>query len=252
MEIRLKCNDSLELNNLDNLKTILLDILSYNLIGDTLKGDVMIDGEYFMKGEEQPRGFEDIVPFTMVFRNDNIQIDDITIDNFNYEISKDNIISLKFEIVVEYTIIDKIETEEIIEVPVEIDEYEEVSSNNDIVEETFCSVKDQKIEENVIYDDEKELTAEINNLEKEEIEITKKYDQLLDKIMNVREDNNNKNNKNSSMFSNQKTSYNSITVFYLNKESEIESISKERRISIQDIYNKNDDFAKTRRIIINE
>lgn len=34
MEIRLKCNDSLELNNFNNLKTILLDVLSYNLIGD--------------------------------------------------------------------------------------------------------------------------------------------------------------------------------------------------------------------------
>lgn len=250
MEIRLKCNDSLELNNLDNLKTILLDILSYNLIGDTLKGDVMIDGEYFMKGEEQPRGFEDIVPFTMVFRNDNIQIDDITIDNFNYEISKDNIISLKFEIVVEYTILDNKEKEEIIEVPVEIDSYEEVSTNNDVIEENYCCVKkdlDNEIKEETV---NKELNDEINKSIKEETTITEKYDQLLDKIMNVRNDV--KETKELKPFLNQKTSYNSITVFYLNKESEIESISKERRISIQDIYNKNDDFAKTRRIIINE
>lgn len=249
MEIRLKCNDSLELNNLDNLKTILLDILSYNLIGDTLKGDVMIDGEYFMKGEEQPRGFEDIVPFTMVFRSDNIKINDITIDNFDYEISKDNIITLNFEIVVEYEIIDKVDKEEIIEVPIEINEYEEVSSNDDVVEETFCCVKDQK-EENIKENNNKELISELNQLKNEEVEITEKYDQLLDKIMNVRADN--KANKNSSMFLNQKTSYNSITVFYLNKESEIENISKERRIPIQDIYKINDDFTKTRRIIINE
>lgn len=247
MEIRLKCNDSLELNNLDNLKTILLDILSYNLIGDTLKGDVMIDGEYFMKGEEQPRGFEDIVPFTMIFRNDNIQINNITVDDFDYEISNENIITLNFEIVVEYEIIDKLDKEEIIEVPVEINEYEEVNSNIEDVDETYCCIKNQIKEEN---NNNKELINELNQLKIEEIEITEKYDQLLDKIMNVRTDD--KNNKNNSMFSNQKTSYNLITVFYLNKESEIETISRERRIAIQDIYKKNDDFTKTRRIIIDE
>lgn len=247
MEIRLKCNDSLELNNLDNLKTILLDILSYNLIGDTLKGDVMIDGEYFMKGEEQPRGFEDIVPFTMIFRNDNIQINNITVDDFDYEISNENIITLNFEIVVEYEIIDKLDKEEIIEVPVEINEYEEVNSNIEDVDETYCCIKNQIKEEN---NNNKELINELNQLKIEEIEITEKYDQLLDKIMNVRTDD--KNNKNNSMFSNQKTSYNLITVFYLNKKSEIETISRERRIAIQDIYKKNDDFTKTRRIIIDE
>ena len=53
-------------------------------------------------------------------------------------------------------------------------------------------------------------------------------------------------------FKNQTTTNNKITVYYVSKENELETISKERRISINDIYKSNSDFEKTRRIIINE
>lgn len=244
MEIRLKCNDSLELNNFNNLKTILLDVLSYNLIGNTLNGDVMIDGEYFIKSEDNPRGFEDIVPFTMVFRDNNLEIENVSIDNFNYDITEENIIKLYFEIVVIYSIVKKDNEnnleEEVIEVPVEIDQVEETSKK--IIDE-----------ENYVYLNDNNITNSINNIITDtndlENQITKKYDELLDEIMSVRET---KTKDNNLVVNKQKTTYKSITVFYLDKESEIENISKERRISIQEIYKNNDDFINTKRIIINE
>lgn len=244
MEIRLKCNDSLELNNFDNLKTILLDVLSYNLIGNTLKGDVMIDGEYFIKNEDNPRGFEDIVPFTMVFRDNNLEIENVLIDNFNYDITEENIIKLYFEIVVIYSIVEK-DTEnnlkeEVIEVPVEIDQVEEVSKKN-LDEENYVYLNDNNITNNI-----NNIITDTNDLENQ---ITKKYDELLDEIMSLRET---KTKDNNLVVNKQKTTYKSITVFYLDKESEIENISKERRISIQEIYKNNDDFINTKRIIINE
>lgn len=244
MEIRLKCNDSLELNNFNNLKTILLDVLSYNLIGNTLKGDVMIDGEYFIKNEDNPRGFEDIVPFTMVFRDNNLEIENVSIDNFNYDITEENIIKLYFEIVVIYSIVKKDNEnnleEEVIEVPVEIDQVEEASKKI-IDEENYAYLNDNNITNNI-----NNIITDTNDLENQ---ITKKYDELLDEIMSVRET---KTKDNNLVVNKQKTTYKSITVFYLNKESEIENISKERRISIQEIYKNNDDFINTKRIIINE
>lgn len=244
MEIRLKCNDSLELNNFNNLKTILLDVLSYNLIGNTLKGDVMIDGEYFIKNEDNPRGFEDIVPFTMVFRDNNLEIENVSIDNFNYDITEENIIKLYFEIVVIYSIVKKDNEnnleEEVIEVPVEIDQVEEASKKI-IDEENYVYLNDNNITNNI-----NNIITDTNDLENQ---ITKKYDELLDEIMSVRET---KTKDNNLVVNKQKTTYKSITVFYLNKESEIENISKERRISIQEIYKNNDDFINTKRIIINE
>lgn len=244
MEIRLKCNDSLELNNFNNLKTILLDVLSYNLIGNTLKGDVMIDGEYFIKNEDNPRGFEDIVPFTMVFRDNNLEIENVSIDNFNYDITEENIIKLYFEIVVIYSIVKKDNEnnleEEVIEVPVEIDQVEEASKKI-IDEENYVYLNDNNITNNI-----NNIITDTNDLENQ---ITKKYDELLDEIMSVRET---KTKDNNLVVNKQKTTYKSITVFYLDKESEIENISKERRISIQEIYKNNDDFINTKRIIINE
>ena len=119
----------------------------------------------------------------------------------------------------------------------------------------------------------------IDELLEEAEKITQEYDDLLSKILDVRNDeniNSNNNNKeleleekelniktslnnvniikdnNKVTFKNQTTTNNKITVYYVSKENELETISKERRISINDIYKSNSDFEKTRRIIINE
>ena len=132
---------------------------------------------------------------------------------------------MSFEIVVEYDLKDKHKEDDEIEVPVEI------------------------VEEEMVFNEIKELASE-------EDEITKHYDDILDSIFN------NTNDRDSNVklnikqektdFKSQKTSYKTITVFYLKNENEMENISKERRISIQDLYKKNDDFQSTKRLIIND
>ena len=120
----------------------------------------------------------------------------------------------------------------------------------------------------------------IDELIEEAEKITKEYDELLSKVLNSRNDEvelepndyqeieykedeetklqpkySNVNiikDNNKVSFKNQSTTNNKVTVYYVNKENELETISKERRISINDIYKTNSDFEKTRRIIINE
>ena len=243
MEIRVFCNKLVTLNNFNDLKLIRLNVLSYNLKHATLNGDVKISGEY-LKEENYEMGFEEIVPFTVVFRNDKIKVNNIIIENDNYNVIINQGIDVSFELVVNYELTEEeqsnngskeeLETEEenIIEVPVEItDDFEKM-------------IGDQK-----------------NDVLLEVEKITEEYDKLLSNILNVRcsnEDNNvvlsqDKRVENNKVnFKKLQSNYNKLSIYYINKESELELISKEKRISINEIYKQNTDFEKTRRIILNE
>ncbi len=242
MEIRLNCNNSLNLNNFEKLKLIRLEIITYNLIKDTLKGDVKVSGEYFKKNNENNFEFEDIIPFTIVFSNNNVNIDNIYIDNDKYDINKEIGVNLSFEIVVNYSI---------------KDDYSETkdTDQNDTIE---IPVENEEIE--IVSNCDNSEIDEMNLITEEAKEIMSEYDKLLDEIMNNTGDRNDDKNNNITLINanetlllkNQKTSYNTITVFYLKQENELENISKQRKISINELYKLNDDFSKTRRIIINE
>ena len=223
MEIRVFCNKLVTLNNFNDLKLIRLNVLSYNLKHATLNGDVKISGEY-LKEENYEMGFEEIVPFTVVFRNDKIKVNNIIIENDNYNVIINQGIDVSFELVVNYELTEEeqsnngskeeLETEEenIIEVPVEItDDFEKM-------------IGDQK-----------------NDVLLEVEKITEEYDKLLSNILNVRcsnEDNNvvlsqDKRVENNKVnFKKLQSNYNKLSIYYINKESELELISKEKRISI--------------------
>lgn len=231
MIIRVNCNNILNLNNFNKLKVIRLDILSYKLNKDTLVGDVKISGEYFKKEISESTCFEDIVPFTVVFRNEKVKIHNVLIENDVYKLIENQGVDVNFDLVVNYSIKDENENEEnkekIIEVPVEI---------NDDLQMVINEIEDEK-------------------------EIIEKYENILDELLYTREETQenvldniqfDNINENKVSFKNQSTTYNNISIFYLSNEKQMESISRERRISISDLYKQNSDFEKTKRIIIND
>ena len=122
MEVRLNCFNSVELNGFQKLKNIKLEIVSYNLNNNILSGDVKTTGEYLKNNDDKPRGFEDLVPFEIVFRDGKIQIEKVFIENEVITFKETVGIKLQYEIVVEYSLLEdesKIEEkEEIIEVPI--------------------------------------------------------------------------------------------------------------------------------------
>lgn len=216
MEIRVNCNKKIELNNFNKLKIIKINILSYNLNNDTLNGDVKVTGEYLKNDNDELMWFEDLIPFTIVFNQENVNVDTIYIENDNYKIIDHCGVYLNFDIVVKYSVIEQLNNkDEVVEVPVETEQLQQVSNS----------------------------TFNKENL------ITAKYESILDNILDVRENNE---NKPEYIIKNQSTNYKTITVYYLHDEKELEIISKERRIPIQDLYKKNEDFNKSHRIILNE
>lgn len=231
MEIRLNCFNSVELNGFAKLKNIKLEIISYNFNNKLLSGDVKTTGEYFKLNDDSSKGFEDIVPFEVMFSDDNIEIKKLYIENELFTFKETVGIKMQYEIVVEYDIFnkknDEIIEDEFIEVPVEIEEVESVININEPI--------------NIQLNDEQDLIDNKDNL------ITKQFEIKLDNAMKSRDLQNNK-----LSFLKQKSSYKTITVYYLNHENQIESISKEKRVSINDLYKNNDDFSKTHRLIVNE
>ena len=210
MEIKIKCEHEIKLNQFVKLETVNFEVSSYLLKNDTLNGDVKIKGTYQKNTSEisTHQGFEDLVPFTVVFRDRNIKINKIIIDEEKISENNDGI-NCSFTLVVDYAL-----DEQIMEVPVEIEE-------------------------------------EIIKVSNTTDEITDDYTKKLEEKMNVRDSINLINDTNVN-FNNLKENYASINVYYLQNEKEIEQLAKEKRISITQLLNDNDDFNKTRRLIIDE
>ncbi len=216
MEIRLNCNKIIELNNFDKLKLIKINIYSYKLEEDNLNGDVKVEGDYYKKDCLESMGFEELIPFTIVFNNKNVKIENIFIENDSYTINSNVGVEVSFDIIVKYSLIEnKNVNDSVIEVPVEIEEVVQVS----------------------------------NKMLEEVEDITAKYESLLDELFDVRQDSNNNENQ---FIKKQKDSYKTISIFYINNEKELDIISRERRIPLQDLYKQNEDYSATHRIIIND
>lgn len=235
MEIRVSCNNLIILNNFYKINLINLSILSYELKKDTLNGDVKVNGMY-LTSDENEKGFEDIIPFTVVFRNDKIKINNVFIENELFKLIENKGVDTKFDLVVEY----------------------------DIVEEQQCDNEEDVIEVPVELDTTVEAMPVFDDLIVEATQITEEFDKMLEEVLDLRNDEhqidnvntevnlNNNYKEDNILFKNQLTTYNTINVYYLSKENEIEKIAREKRISINDLYKTNDDFSKTLRLIINE
>lgn len=219
MEIRIKCEREINLDQFVKLETVNLNVQSFALNDDTLNGDVKINGMYQKNNGDNftHQGFEELIPFTVVFRDRNIKINEILIDEEKINENSTGI-NCSFILCVNYDV------EEVMEVPVETKE-----------EVIPVIAKEPKIIEENVKDNE----------------ITEEYTKKLEEKMNNRESIILTNDSNVS-FNNLKDNYTCINIYYLNNEKEIERIANEKRISISSILNNNDDFDKTRRIIIDE
>ena len=233
MEIRVKCNDYIELRQFVKLNNVDCEVLSHNLNGDTLNGDVKIYGDYVFteKEIEKIREFENIVPFSLVFRSNNIEINKIEIENKSFKIKDDKGIETSFDLVVNYSIkdIDQNDSDDVIPVPVEINEEEMVHSE----------ISDELID-----------VAE---------EINQSYNEILDQLLDIREKCDDENNVEVKEIEDNKVDLSKmicknslIEIYYLNNEKQVESIANERKIPVSNLYKKNSDFNETKRIIIYE
>ena len=157
MEIKINSNAQINLSNIVEVEFVETKVSSYKLKEQTLSGDVLIYGKYKKKDPKKQNSeytveFEDIVPFTVVFNRNNINIDEVEIENFKYEMIEEGI-KCSFIIEIEYNDEEKEdEFEEVEIVPsYELDEeskhtYEVLKEMNDEIGE-ITNKLDEKLEE---------------------------------------------------------------------------------------------------------
>lgn len=216
MNLKIFCEASVDLIDYNKLESINYVVKEYDMRDETLSGFVTLNGNYSNKNNERCDYVQD-VPFTVMFKNDNYNIDNVMLDNFNYYEVVNNGIVCSFDLLIDYNMnIDESQIPNVLyndESDFEISKQEEITDNlsnenivdkefhieekenNDIHNENVLSQEniandinddlDNDINEINIFDDsESDIDSDIN-LEKT---IKDKYNKLLDNIFNNRSD----------------------------------------------------------------
>lgn len=281
MEIKIYCDASVKIENFNSAFNVKCSIVDYKKVNDTLDGNILITGEFIKDNLDEKYPFSEVVPFAIVFKNENFKIDSVVTKNFTFQEIVNQGIEANFDIVVKYQQTGPKNKEEIIEVPLEEEERIELPIKEEVIEIPIEIKADEKpVEVEIIIDEEDdEEDQEIILEDKEEKKkskddeltkdlINKKYDELLKEVLETRTDNffetpiarnnikilqDNTNRQNIlTMFDNVKEEYRTVKVRFIEKESDLEKISKKEKVSIDKIYqdNKNNQFIEHRRIII--
>lgn len=246
MELRINCDASVKLKKINGTRNVNCNVIDYKIKKDTLNGNIMINGIYIKDELDKEFEFSELVPFTVVFRDENFDVTDIRVENFNNNDIVNQSVDCHFDIVITYEERKPIEEEVISEEDVEEDEIE--VEGEDIVEE--------------LIDDEK---------------ISNKYDEMLQDILSRRNDNfleeyedefedeipevepipiksniavnlsKGKDDQKQPVFKTMKESYQSYSIYFINNDADIDRICKNENLNINDVY---EDYSKNRRIIV--
>ncbi len=245
MELTICCDASVKLPKMTNVMEVNCHIDSYEIKGDTLEGNILINGNYIQDDLEKVYDFRELVPFTIVFKDKNYLVNSINVQNLECQEIINQGIECNFNIVVDY-------------LPQDNQNGEEVEMAEEIkVEETVEEPKEEDLpleEEQVEVSDE-EIKSEIN----------KKYDDLLNEILEAREDENFLEPEKAITFKSDdrcddcrgllnsiQNKYAEYKIYYTNKETDIEDVCKREHLSIEKVYkdNQKSDFIQKKRIII--
>lgn len=263
MELRICCDASVKLERMTNVMKVNCSVGPYKLEGDTLTGDIIIDGNYIKDVMEKEYAFREAVPFTLVFKDRNYKVLSITVQDFSCQEIINQGIECNFNILVNY--LPKSEEEMMPEEPApEIPapetpapEEEPTEIPSEIPTEPVPTAGEPTIQD-VEYGDEKVADEVIKQ------DINKKYDNLLNEILEARAEDNfleeskvkiqshESTNDCRNIFNGIKEQYTSYRVYYTSKESDIENICKTEKVSIEKVYRDNNksDFVNKKRIII--
>lgn len=268
MELRICCDASVKLEKMTNVNEIHCDIDSYNVMGDTLEGNIRISGKYIKDDMDNLFDFNETVPFTIVFKDRNFEIKKIEVEDFNCQEIINQGIECQFNIVVDYITRDEMDVEVPEVMPEEIVEPQKeeiIDIQEEIVEEVPVLEADEDIPVDAkAEDDYDEITISDDAIK---AEINQKYNELLNEILEERAEENfyepepekaitihsGESNSDCRSFLNSiKEDYKSVKVYYTSKETDIEQICKNERVSVDKVYrdNQKSDFINKRRIII--
>lgn len=248
MELRICCEQKIELEKYKNLKSINYEIDRYTFDNGELNGNVVVKGIY-ENNESLENEYIKSVPFTLMFKSSGYEIKELKIDNFKHYDVVNNGIECSFDIFVLY------------ELKISEGSIPNIMSKDEVKEE---KIEKEEIKEEVL-ETVKEINSDVNNLDIIETidenssdvctDIKDKYDELLNNIFLNREENNvnildKKDNGKLKLKFNDKIE--TIRVYFPKAENEIEKICKDEKVTINSVYDNdlNKDFQNKKRIII--
>lgn len=240
MELKINCDATVKLKKLTSLVSIDCNVVDYEIVEGTLNGNIKIEGTYIKDSMEEEFSFSEMVPFTVVFRDKNFKIDEIVCANFSCQEIVNQGIECHFDVFITYhnedenEVVINEEEDDIMEIPIEATLPKE-------------QVEDEKEEQSITDED-----------------ISKEYDEMLYDVLETRNDNfleveekevsqakldirTHDKNPQFKLFKNATKKYQTIKVFFIEDEKELERLCKEEKISVDKVYK---EFHETRRIIV--
>lgn len=251
MDLKINCNAFVSLNGVEGVSKAFCEVLEYSVKNDTLRGNVKIWGEYKKYDNEKVYEFNDVVPFTVVFKNDLFEIENIKIDGFNYHLKDGQGIECDFDIIVDYydneIVNDNHNNEELVvdDKDYEIEETDEMS--NDDITNMYNHQLDQ------ILNESRDLSDLIEE-ELEEYSTELPYDNKLTEEDEIKEEKNITINskEDKCQFAIPKINENKccVKVYYSMNDQKLEEIAKIENVSLEQLLNNSENRGGCRRIII--
>lgn len=156
MELKISCDASVKLKKMNGIKNVNCTVHNYEKNKDTLTGNIKIAGKYIRDNLEEEYDFSELVPFTVVFRDENFKLNNISCQNFTFNQIVNQGLECHFDILIDYT------KHNLEEAELDVD-FSEMDTNENIIKEVKDLEKDEKISE--------------------------KYDEMLQDILSKRNDN---------------------------------------------------------------
>ena len=228
LELRMNYSSFIKLRNFVKINDISAEIKEFNKKNDVVHGKLDVTGSYLVEDLVNTSTFNEEVPFSIIFSNNDFEIVDIDCINLEYQTVDGRGIEVYFDVLVKYEDYANEKTnEDVVEIPVvindepkKLEEFEEIKQNEeDRIDKII-------IEQLQICDDN--MPTEETIIDEENIETT----------------------QNDVTLQNEKRR--KIKICYYKDSSELDKVCSDQNVGIDKIFNdnKNTDFVKYRRVII--
>lgn len=218
LELRMNYSAFIKLRNFVKINDISAEIKEYKKNEDVVVGKLDVCGNYLEDDLLKSSNFNEEIPFSIIFTNDDFEIIDIDCVNLDYQTVDGRGIEVMFDVLIKY--------EEYNEDDVDIE-------NND---------KENIIEIPVIIDEDKTICyEEIKELKEEE------FDKRLEESLDLSSD-----HAPTNELVEEKEKRRTIKVCYYQDSKELDNVCNVHNVGIDKIFNdnKNTDFVKYKRVII--
>lgn len=268
MNLKMSYNSFIKLKDFFKIVDLTAEVKDYFTKKEILDGTLEINGKYQKRDGITEEYFSESIPFSLVFKNDNFDVNDIVCTDIDYVAIDGRGVDVTFDILVDYY--------EYENVPVEMNEQtnsdfvvevaEEIHLNNQLEESVDIDNKRESLKEVLSPEEEKEETSSDKELEQIHLDVeyvsnddleeikqqeTNRIDNLLKSTLNFKDDNL---PTQEVVIRNIPDKKSRLKVCYYQNDQELESVCEKNNVSLNKVFkeNKQRNIEKYHRVIIKE